>query len=74
MHNPVRRHLDEVGESYPTHLAAASGLGLRMISAGLACLVHGLLPFVFVHTASDAVRRLDRRLAARRTQDEHWVI
>ncbi|MDP2322666.1 MAG: DUF6356 family protein, partial [Gammaproteobacteria bacterium] len=33
-------HPASVGESYIEHLISATGFSLRMIGAGLACLVH----------------------------------
>ena len=48
---PVRLFTDHpasVGESYAEHLVTASGFGLRMVLAGLACMVHALLPFLFI--------------------------
>ena len=59
-------HPASVGESYGEHLAAASGFGARMIGAGLCCLVHGLLPFLFVRTGSDAIRDLHGRMVTNR--------
>lgn len=59
-------HPATVGETYTEHLAAASGFGLRMILAGLACLVHGLLPFLFTRTGSDAIRELHTRMVTNR--------
>jgi hypothetical protein len=57
-----------VSESYGQHLATASGFGGRMILAGLACLIHGLLPCCFSHTASDQIRALNREVESRRAQ------
>lgn len=74
MKYPARRHLDEVGESYATHFGVAFGLGMRLIGAGLACMVHGLFPSLFTHAASDGIMRLHKDLAARRGHDNHWVI
>ncbi|WP_296678361.1 DUF6356 family protein [Novosphingobium sp.] len=51
-------HPESVGESYGEHLAMASGFGLRMILGGLACMVHGLLPFLFVKTGSKQITTL----------------
>lgn len=56
--NPFTRHPREVGESYGQHMAHAGRVGFTLIGAGLACLVHGLLPFLFVHTGSNTIRRL----------------
>jgi hypothetical protein len=59
-------HPASVGESYGEHLVQASGFGLRMIVAGLACLIHGLLPFLFVRTGSTAIDALHTRMVTHR--------
>ena len=41
-------HPASVGETYTEHLANAVCFGTRMMLAGIACLVHGVLPFLFV--------------------------
>lgn len=58
-------HPRSVGETYGEHLQAAAGFGFAMIGAGFACLLHGLLPFLFVRTGSETVRRLHHCLAQR---------
>lgn len=60
------RHPRALGESYAAHAGAAGRFGLAMIVAGLACLVHAVVPALFTSTGSDAVRRLHARLGARR--------
>lgn len=59
-------HPASVGESYAEHMGVAFGFGTRMILGGLACLVHGLLPFLFTSTGSATVRRLHERMVTRR--------
>ena len=59
-------HPASVGESYLEHLARASCFGTRMMFAGLACLVHGLLPFLFVKTGSRAISELNDRMVVNR--------
>jgi len=59
------RHPETVGETYGQHMGVAFGFGFTLIGAGLACLVHGLLPFAFERTGSDTVRRLHERLGRR---------
>jgi len=51
-------HPRSVGESYGEHFAVATGFGLRLIAAGLACLVHACVPAWFTRTGSHAVRAL----------------
>jgi hypothetical protein len=59
-------HPHAIGETYGEHAAAAAGFGGLLIAAGLACLVHALLPWMFETTASGLVVRLHNRMAARR--------
>ena len=60
-------HPSAVGETYTEHLANAVGFGARMLLAGIACLVHGVLPFLFVRTGSRAITELNGRLTARQS-------
>ena len=67
--NPFRaftEHPASVGESYGEHLGRALCFGTRMIFAGIACLVHGVLPFLFVRTGSRAISELNDRLVVNR--------
>lgn len=63
---PFTEHPATVGETYVEHLAVAGCFGTRLILAGLACLIHGVLPFLFVRTGSRAVTELNDRMIARR--------
>ena len=45
-------HPAAVGETYLEHMGVATGFGFSMIVGGLACLVHGILPFAFTSTGS----------------------
>jgi len=59
-------HPASVGESYGEHLGRASCFGLRMVFAGIACLVHGVLPFLFQRTGSRAIAELNERMVVNR--------
>jgi len=61
-------HPASVGESYFGHLLQASTFGLRMIFAGVACVLHGIFPFLFVTTGSDAMKGLNEEMSARRAR------
>ena len=68
-------HLDEVGESYWEHMLKATGFAVAMLIGGVACLVHALLPFLFVKTGSARIRHLheamvENRLASGRRSAE----
>ena len=61
-------HPKSVDETYGEHLVMASGFGSRMILAGFACLLHGLLPFLFVKTGSEAITELHDRMVTNRNR------
>jgi hypothetical protein len=56
------RHPATVGETYGGHLAFASGVGGRMVLAGIACMLHGIFPFLFERTGSRAILDLHGRV------------
>jgi len=60
-------HPDTVGESYGEHLLRATSFGARMIFAGVACILHGILPFLFVKTGSRAISELNEQMIAKRS-------
>lgn len=51
-------HPASVDESYGQHLGVAGWYGMKMVGAGLACLVHAVFPFLFVSTGSATINRL----------------
>lgn len=51
-------HPASVGETYGQHFVFASRIGLRMVLGGAACMIHGLLPFLFQTTGSRTIRAL----------------
>jgi hypothetical protein len=59
-------HPSSVGESYGEHLFRAVCFGTRMMWAGFACVVHGVLPFLFVRTGSRAIAELNERMVLNR--------
>lgn len=61
-------HPAAVGETYRQHLCSAWWFSARMIVGGVACLVHGLLPFVFVTNGSATVRGLYERMVLHRAR------
>ena len=69
--NPLTDHPREVGETYGRHLATASRFGLRMIWGGIACVVHGFLPFLFINKGSRTVKELHDGLS-KRVDKPNW--
>jgi hypothetical protein len=71
LRNLFTDHPATVGETYWQHLGAAWGFSWRLMAAALACLIHALLPFLFVRTGSKAISELhDRMVASRQRQAE----
>jgi hypothetical protein len=62
---PFTAHPASVGETYAEHLVVAGSFGGRLLLAGLACLVHGLFPFLFVRTGSRTIADLHQRMTRR---------
>ena len=58
-------HPRSVGETYCQHLRQAAWLGVLMIAAGLAAVIHGICPAVFITTASDCARQVVANVDAR---------
>jgi len=51
-------HPASVGESYFEHMGVASRFSANLLLAGLACMVHAVLPFAFVKTGSKMINGL----------------
>lgn len=62
------RHLHSVDESYLEHARHALGFSAGLLLAGVVCLVHALVPFLFERTGSDIIRRLHDRMVENRHQ------
>jgi hypothetical protein len=59
-------HPASVDETYLQHFISALSFGARMIVAGVACMVHGVLPAVFVTRGSDTIRTLHEQMVVKR--------
>ena len=64
-------HPRSVGESYLEHQRNAFGFGISLLGAALACLVHAVVPCLFVRTGSQAITRLHDRMVVHRTARSH---
>nr|WP_281501572.1 DUF6356 family protein [Kordiimonas laminariae] len=59
-------HPETVGESYFEHMGQAFSFGSSMLLNGIACLLHGFFPFLFVKTGSEAITKLHDRMVLNR--------
>ena len=61
----AKGHLQEAGEGYWQHFRFATTFGLLAMAAGIAALLHALVPAMCTHTASRIVRHLGQLLEDR---------
>ncbi|WP_157089281.1 DUF6356 family protein [Oceanibaculum pacificum] len=73
MQRLFNEHPASVGESYTEHMGTAWSFSGRMLTAGLACFVHGIFPFLFVKTGSQAITELHDRMVTHRRRAESAV-
>lgn len=65
-------HPNSVGENYFQHMRMAFTFGGRLLAASTACFLHGLFPFLFERTGSEAIRLLhEEMIGKRRAHHEH---
>jgi hypothetical protein len=58
-------HPQHAGETFWVHFKFAVWAGLRMIVAGIICIIHAFCPFLFEHTASKIIIPLAKELSSR---------
>lgn len=58
-------HPRAIGETYSQHARTALSFGWRMTLGGIACIVHAIVPGLFVKTASRTVVQLDAEMRGR---------
>jgi hypothetical protein len=65
LHRLFLSHPQAVDESYGEHFLFALGFAARLIGAGLAALVHAVIPCLFETTASRMILKMHDRIARR---------
>jgi len=70
--NPFTDHPHGMGETYWTHLGHSIVFSSRMLMACIICLIHGILPFVFVFTTSEMLVKMTRAFVKRSPKDERF--
>ena len=58
-------HPRSVDESYFEHLLFAGGFAVRLMGAGLAALIHALIPCLFEKTAGNMIVRMHSKILNR---------
>ncbi len=68
-------HPRSLGMTWAVHGLGAVAIGARLVGAGLACIVHALVPGVFTQTAGRTITRMYDHMARRKagaTNPENW--
>ncbi|HZU51383.1 MAG TPA: DUF6356 family protein [Sphingomicrobium sp.] len=69
------QHPRSLGMSWAAHGAGAVAIGLRLVGAGFACLVHAVVPGIFTQTAGRTVTHMYDHMARRKagaSNPENW--
>lgn len=59
-------HPKSLGMSWAAHAEGAVVIGARMVGAGLACIVHAIVPALFTETAGKTVMSLHDHMVRRK--------
>jgi hypothetical protein len=63
-------HPESVGETYFEHVGIAFSFSMKMFFGAMVCLVHAVLPFLFVKTGSELITELHDRMVTNRSPKE----
>ena len=66
MKNPFTDHPSKVDETYFEHMQCAFKFFYTLFGLSLAVLVHAIFPFLFEHTASNGIKKLNDCMKNRR--------
>jgi hypothetical protein len=66
-------HPRSLGMSWARHGAGAVAIGVRLVGAGLACLVHAVVPGLFTQTAGKTITDMYDHIAQRKAGAENPV-
>lgn len=62
----LSQHLHDANESYFQHLGFTIRVAVKLVLIAVVALLHGLMPFLFTHTASDMLCTLMDEMKARK--------
>jgi hypothetical protein len=68
LHRLFLSHPQTVDESFGEHFLFALGFALRLFGAGLAALIHAIVPCLFEKTASRMIREMHDKITSRAHQ------
>ena len=66
MNNPFTKHPHSVGETYLEHMKIALSTSIKIQLVVLIIVVHAIFPFLFEHTGSDELNKINKELQGRK--------
>ena len=69
MKNIFKEHPNSIGETYLQHFLKAFIFGCKLLLLAIKAFVHAIFPFLFEHSVSERVSKLNDILKARRAKD-----
>jgi len=66
MKNPFTEHPNSVGETYFEHMWKAFMYILKFQLLSIFIYIHAILPFLFEHTTSDEIEKINKELQGRK--------
>ncbi len=65
MKNPFTEHPKSIGESYFKHMIHALTYFIKLFFITFITLIHAFFPFLFVNTASNMIKKINKHLEKR---------
>jgi len=65
MNNPFTKHPHSIGETYFTHMGHALKYTMTFTLLFVVTLLHAFFPFLFVNTASKIIKKINKHLESR---------
>ena len=66
MTNWFTKHPESLGETYAQHLCIAHYYAFKLFLCAVSVLIHGVFPFLFVHTMSKGLVNICKSMLGRR--------
>lgn len=66
-------HPKSINESYFEHLYQAIGISLKLCKTAIIALIHGIFPFICIHSASNNIEDLYKQTKNRRNKSNDTI-
>jgi hypothetical protein len=70
MKNPFTKHPHSINETYLRHMIEALKYCIQFILLSIMTFVHAVFPFLFVNTSSKLIKKINKHLENRRSNND----